>query len=271
MPYVHPTPESCATNQIDVVRDGHILRVTLNDPDNLNVLDENSERAFRALFEAIQLDDEIRVVVLTGTGSAFNAGGNVGLNLDYNASRKLASIVLGNARRIVTSMLDCEKPILAKINGDAVGLGATLSLLCDMTFMVDTARIGDPHIKVGLVAGDGGALIWPLLIGYARAKQYLLSGDLLTASEAAAIGLVNFAVPADELDALVDKWANRLARSAPHAIQGTKAAINAGLKLNAAAVLDYGISREAISISSKDLVEAVNAFYEKRRPEFQGE
>ncbi|MGE0881133.1 MAG: enoyl-CoA hydratase/isomerase family protein [Acidimicrobiia bacterium] len=271
MPFVQPTPEDCTTNQIDVVRDGHILRVTLNDPENLNVFDENSERAFRALFEAIQLDEETRVVVLTGTGTAFNAGGNVGLNLNYNASHKLANKILGNARRMVMAMLDCEKPILARINGDAVGLGATIALLCDITFMVDTARIGDPHIKVGLVAGDGGALIWPLLVGPARAKQYLLSGDLLTAPEAAAMGLVNFSVPADELDALVDKWANRLARSAPHAIQGTKAAINAAIKLNAAAALDLGFAREAVSISSKDLVEAVNSFYEKRRPDFQGE
>ena len=109
------------------------------------------------------------------------------------------------ARRFVNTLLDVEHPIIARINGDAIGLGATLALLCDISIAATDARIGDPHVRVGLVAGDGGAVAWPLLIGYARAKQYLLGGDLLSAAEAQQIGLVNFSVPPAELERVVRK------------------------------------------------------------------
>ena len=118
---------------------------------------------------------------------------------------------LPEAKRIIFRMLECDKPVIARVNGHAVGLGATVALMCDIIIAADTAKIGDPHVNAGLVAGDGGALIWPQLIGFARAKEYLFTGDLMTAAEAHRIGLINHVVPAEELDAKVYGLARRLA------------------------------------------------------------
>jgi enoyl-CoA hydratase len=157
------------------------------------------------------------------------------------------------------------------VNGAAIGLGATLALFCDIIFAANHAKIADPHVKVGFVAGDGGAVIWPQLIGYARAKEYLLTGDALTGAQAAQIGLINHAVPAEDLDKAVDEFAQRLAAGASRAIQWTKLSVNIGLKALATSILDASIAYEALSNLTKDHQEAVNAFREKRPPRFTGE
>jgi enoyl-CoA hydratase len=144
-------------------------------------------------------------------------------------------------------------------------------LFCDLIVAANHAKFGDPHVKVGYVAGDGGAVIWPQLIGYARAKEYLLLGDTLTGEEAAKIGLITRAVPAEELDQVVDNYAQRLAGGAARAIQWTKLSINIGLKQLATSILDASIAYEALSNRTKDHQEAVNAFREKRAPRFTGE
>jgi len=174
------------------------------------------------------------------------------------------------ARRFVNTLLDVEQPVIARIHGDAVGLGATLALLCDLTVMAESARIGDPHVRVGLVAGDGGAVAWPLLVGYARAKRYLFGGELLSAAEAERIGLVTFCVPAAELDATVERWAQRFSASARNALQWTKATVNLGLKAQAAQVLDAGLAYEMVSLQSADHREAIESFLAKRAPQFTG-
>ena len=173
-------------------------------------------------------------------------------------------------RRLVQNMLDVEQPIIGAINGDAVGLGATIALLCDVIVASEKARFADTHVRVGIVAGDGGAVIWPLLIGYARAKQYLLGGELIGAREAQQMGLINFCVPPAELDVTVDRWAQRWANGARNAIQWTKATLNLGLKEQAARMLDAGLAYEMASLQSKDHLEAVHAFQEKRKPQFTG-
>jgi enoyl-CoA hydratase len=175
------------------------------------------------------------------------------------------------AKQIVFGLLDLEKPLICRLNGDAVGLGATIALFCDIIIANESARIGDPHVAVGLVAGDGGAIIWPQLIGYARAKEFLMTGKLITAREAAGIGLINHAVEATALDAEVGKLAERLANGAAKAIRWTKVSVNIGLKQVAHAVMDASIAYELMSNLSKDHQEAVNAFREKRRPQFTGE
>jgi enoyl-CoA hydratase len=167
-------------------------------------------------------------------------------------------------------MLDCPKPIIAKINGDAIGLGATLALFCDISFAADSARIGDPHVRAGFVAGDGGAVIWPQLIGYARAKEYLLTGTLIQAADAARMGLINYSVPAEELDARVAEFAGKLLNGAMMAIRWTKMSINIGLKQIATATMDASMAYEALSNLSHDHREAVAAFREKRKPIFVG-
>ncbi|MBB5460420.1 enoyl-CoA hydratase [Paraburkholderia sp. Cpub6] len=251
-------------------REGGVLTVTLNRPETLNAFDEQMDIEMSRLFLDVAEDVETRVVVLTGAGRAFSAGGDIEHMQQVIDNPTLFLEGMQRAKKIVFSMLDCPKPVIAKINGHAIGLGATIALFSDLSYAANHAKIGDPHVKVGFVAGDGGAVIWPQLVGYAKAKEYLLTGDLVTAEEAARLGLINHAVPADQLDAVVDAMAKRLANGASRAIQWTKASINIGLKQLAHAILDASIAYEALSNLTEDHQEAVNAFREKREPVFKG-
>jgi enoyl-CoA hydratase len=174
------------------------------------------------------------------------------------------------AKQIIFSLLDCQKPVVAKLNGHAIGLGATIALFCDVIFASPVVKIGDPHVCVGLVAGDGGAVIWPQLVGFVRAKEYLLSGDLLLATEAERIGLINHVIAADQLDTYVAQFAKRLADGAMQAICWTKTAVNIGLRQLASSIMDASIAYEGRSNATRDHQEAVLAFQQKRRPGFNG-
>ena len=156
------------------------------------------------------------------------------------------------------------------MNGDAAGLGATLALFCDVTYVAENARIGDTHVKMGLVAGDGGAVIWPMLIGMGRAKQYLFTGDWITGSEAERIGLVNFALPVDEVLPKATAFARRMADGAPMAIRWTKYSMNKILRDQVNLALDTSMFLEAATMETSDLQEAARAFLEQRPPKFQG-
>jgi enoyl-CoA hydratase len=151
-----------------------------------------------------------------------------------------------------------------------MGLGASIALLCDVILMADTATIGDPHVRVGLVAGDGGVAIWPLALGPARAKQYLLTGDPLTAAEAERIGLVNRVVPAAALDAEASALATRLAAGAPLAVRYTKLAVNKLVKDALNIAFDTSTALELVTFQSEDHQEALAAIRERRVPTFKG-
>jgi enoyl-CoA hydratase len=252
-------------------RRNRILTVSFNDPARLNAVSDAMHTELARVFIDIAADPHSDVVVLTGEGRAFSAGGDIAHMREVAADPHLFLPGAAMAKRLVFSLLDLEKPIVARINGHAVGLGATLALLCDVTFMADTARIGDPHVSVGLVAGDGGAVIWPQLIGFARAKEFLMTGALLDARRAEAIGLVNHCVPEAELDNAVDTFCDGLAAGALRAIRWTKATVNLELKRIAHAVMDPGIAYEALSVHTRDHAEAVAAFGEKRPPHFTGQ
>jgi len=251
--------------------DGRVLHVTFNRPETLNAFDAELHGEFDRFVQEVPRDEAAHVIVLSGAGKAFSAGG------DIDHMQELIDVPTGiygeiaAGKRLITAFLDIPQPIIAKINGAAIGLGATIALFCDISFAAGHAKIADPHVKVGYVAGDGGAVIWPQLIGYARAKQYLLTGDALTGDEAAKIGLVNFACPAAELDAAVDAFAQRLAGGARRAVQWTKATINTGLKQIAANVLETGAAYEMLSNQTRDHAEAVDAFRAKRPPAFNGD
>ena len=195
-------------------RNENVLTVTLNRPDMLNAVSVPMHHELSTLFRDISADKQSDVVVLTGAGRAFSAGGDLDHLDQARQDPALFYEDMRQGKQLISSLLDCDKPVICRMNGDAIGLGATIALFCDIIIAADEARIGDPHVRVGYAAGDGGAVIWPQLIGYARAKQYLLTGDLISAKEAQQIGLINFAVPRAELDATVDKWASRLARGA---------------------------------------------------------
>ena len=252
-------------------RDGHVLHATMDRPDTLNAVDPEMEDDLARIFGDIGTDAETRVMILTGSGRAFSAGGDIEHMQTIIERPELFLDSMSRSKALIHSIIDCPKPIIAKVNGAAIGLGATIALFCDLIIAANHAKIADPHVKVGFAAGDGGAVIWPQLIGYARAKEYLLLGDTLTGEEAARIGLINRAVPAEQLDEVVDGYAQRLAGGAARAIQWTKLSINIGLKQLATSILDASIAYEALSNGTKDHQEAVNAFREKRPPRFTGE
>lgn len=258
-------------DELDVRLDGKILRVTLNKPDRRNIIDDAVNRQLGDVFTEAAMDKDVAVVVLTGEGKVFCAGGDMVKMQKKIDDPSLFYAGVHNSRRLVFSVLDCPKPIIACVNGDAIGLGATLALLCDIVIVEQDARLADPHTKVGLVCGDGGALIWPVLVGYARAKRYLLSGDLITGREAEQIGLVTFAVPHSELAELTESWAQKLANGALQSIAGTKITMNVPLRQAAQAILDVGMAYEGLSNITRDHQEAVTAFIEKRKPQFTGE
>ena len=168
-------------------------------------------------------------------------------------------------------MLDLEKPIVCRLNGAAAGLGASIALLCDVIVANNAALIGDPHVKVGLVAGDGGAVIWPQLIGFARAKEFLMTGEMLPAARAAEIGLINYAVPADQLDSKVAEVVGKILANPRWAVRWTKTATNIPLKMLANQICDAALAYETLANLTTDRREAVAAFVEKRKPTFSGE
>jgi enoyl-CoA hydratase len=251
-------------------RDGRILKITMNRPEELNATDPAMHTELSHVFTECNEDPDTDVVIITGAGRAFSAGGgyeSLQAAIDNPERWEVLSV---EARRIVYSMIDCQKPIIARVNGHAIGFGATLALFCDIVVAAEHAKIGDPHVKVGLVAGDGGAVIWPQLLGYSKAKEYLLTGDLLTAADAERIGLISRAVPADQLDEVVNGIARKIAANPAKAVQWTKLSINVGLKPLAHTVLENSMGYERMSARTEDHAEAVAALREKRSPVFKG-
>jgi enoyl-CoA hydratase len=249
-------------------RQDTVLIVSLNRPEALNAINADLHTELSHVFADIALDQETHVVVLTGKGRAFSAGGDIKWFQDMTPSQLDALFI--EARKIIVDLLEVQQPIIAAVNGPATGLGATLALFSDIIFAADNARIGDPHVRVGVVAGDGGAMIWPWLVGAARAKEFLLTGDLLTAAEAERIGLINRVVPADQLMATALALAQRLATGPIQAIRGTKASVNKILRETVNLVLDTSLALERHCFSTADHKEAIQAFVEKREPKFTG-
>ena len=262
-----PADSRYHTLQIDCA--DQVATVTLNRPESLNAVNEQMHTELETLFAEVAYDDAINAVVLTGAGRAFCAGGDI-KGMDSRVREGVRRIPLRGAKRLIQNMLEVEQPIIGAINGDAVGLGATLALFCDIIIADERARFGDTHIKVGLVAGDGGAIVWPLLVGVARAKEFLLTGDLLTATEAERIGLVNRVVPAGQAYPEGLALAKRLAAGPTRAIRWTKLALNKRLKDEVNLVLDASLAVETLSMAMDDHREAARAFVEKRPPRFTG-
>jgi len=256
---------------LKVEREEKIAVLSLNRPDSLNAVNPEMHTEIEDVFTDISRDVEVNVVVLTGSGRAFCAGGDVKAAYARTASTFSHRVRFDPARRLIHNMLELEQPIIAAVNGDAVGLGATMALFCDIVIASEGAKFGDPHIRVGVVAGDGGAVIWPLLCGIAKAKEYLMTGDLISAAEAERIGLINHVVPHDELIPKAMELAHRLANGPTRAIRWTKLACNKRLRDEVNLVLDASLGLEMLTFFTEDHNEAARAFSEKRTPRFTGD
>lgn len=232
---------------ITVNADGPVRIVTLDRPEQLNAITEDLHGELVELWSRVEGDDDVRAIVLTGAGKAFSAGGNYEDFEQRRVDPAFRRRSMRTAKRLVEAMLDVAVPVVAAVNGPAVGLGCTLSTLCDIVFMADTAFLADPHVSVALVAGDGGAVTWPAHTSLLRAKQYLLTGDRIPASVALEMGLANFVVPADVVVAEATAFAHRLAAQPPYAVRETKWILNQHLRANAARVLAYGLDAEGQS------------------------
>ncbi len=254
---------------ISVERRGRVLTLTMTNPP-LNAVHVPLHDELSQIFSDVARDEACDIVVLTGAGRAFSAGADFDGMLRATDDAHIRATLISRAPYIVHAMLSLEKPLVARVNGHAMGLGATLALLCDVVFATETAKIADSHVAIGLSAGDGGALLWPQLIGYPRARHHLLTGEPLTGLDAAAIGLIHKAVPADELDNAVYGYAERLAAGATLAIRATKRSINMALCREALATVEAHIGLEALTMTSADHREAILAFMEKRPPAFVG-
>jgi len=251
-----------------------ILTITLNRPERLNAINEVMHHELENVFAAVGVDPEISAVVVTGSGRGFCSGGDVRAMDERGGAIALAARPLGavsqSGRRLFHNMLWVEQPVICALNGVAAGLGATIALFCDIVYASDRARIGDTHVRAGLVAGDGGAVIWPLLIGMSKAKELLMTGDIIDAQEAERIGLINKVVPHDELMETVMELAQRLATGPALAVRGTKHALNKKLWSDLNLMLDLGLALEERSSRHEDHKEAARAFVEKRTPTYKG-
>lgn len=251
------------------VRD-RVAYVTMNRAAALNAVNGELHTSLSRIFIDLGARRDLTAIVLTGAGSAFCAGGDIEWMKAAVRNPEEFELVTWEAKRIVYAMLDCEIPIVGRINGHAVGLGATLALLCDITVMDENARIGDPHVRVGLNAADGGGFLWPAMIGFGKARELLLTGDLLTAAEALRLGAIGHVVSAGELDAKVDAIVGKLRHGATKAIRWTKAGYTIPLRQLAHGHMDAGTAYECLTNLTRDHSEAIEAFDTKRKPVFTG-
>lgn len=254
--------------RIKFSRDDGILTATLSNPGKKNAVDAVLHRELSELFNDIAADDETRVAILTGEGNAFCAGGDVTWMKEGAGGGSGPGAEEGRA--IIDTMLALEKPLIAKVRGPAIGLGCTIALFCDCVFGCESARFADPHVRVGLAPGDGGAVIWPALIGPARAKEYLMTGDAIAAADAARMGLINHCLPDAELDAAVAAFAQRLADGPSQATRAAKISVNILLRDLVEKIFQTSMALEMESFATADHREAVDAFLEKRVPKFSG-
>ena len=259
------------SDSLSLTVDDHVAEITLTRPDVLNRFDFVLHRDFTEVLLELRGRTDVRAIVLASTGKVFSAGGDFELMLACRADVATRTRTIDEGRLLFRLLADVPVPVVVALHGDAIGLGATVALACDAIVAGRTASISDPHVSIGLVAGDGGCVVWPAAAGMLRAKRYLLTGDRLSAEDAWAMGIVTDLVdgPDDVLPA-ARALAARMAALPPLAVQGTKRALNQLLQHRAGEVLDLSFSMEAASMASDDLAEAVAAFKERREPKYQG-
>lgn len=253
MPYA-PTPH------LLVESDGPVTTVTLNNPDMRNAFLDDMHEAMQEIWGHLAADHSVRAVVLTGAGPAFSAGGDIpGFIRSYEDPDHRRHSLRG-ARRLMDAMVEFPKPVVAAVNGPAVGLGCSVAVNCDIVLIAESAFLADTHVSIGLVCGDGGAVAWPLMMSLLKAKEYLLTGDRIPAAEAVALGLANRVVPDGELMGEAIALARRLAAQPPQAVQETKRALNLHLQAAISLVAPFALSAEAESFATDDVRRTIEKF-----------
>ena len=240
-------------DELSVTSDGTIRVVTLNRPEQLNATNHALHAGLAALFPQLDADDEARAAVITGSGRAFSAGGDFNYIDELSKDAALRSLTLAHGRQIVTGMVSCRVPIVAAVNGPAVGLGCSLVALSDIVFMAESAHLADPHVLLGLVAADGGPVVWPMLTSLQLAKEYALTGDRIPARRAADIGLVNHVCADDEVLDQAMACAHKIARLPKGAVEDTKRIINIQMERAVLAALDFALTAEDRSFTTSEL------------------
>ena len=255
----------------------HIATITLNEPEKLNPMSKGIQADTIAALHEANTDRSVRVVIITGAGRGFSAGGDV-RQLGESGDRLYGGppgpfdrrLWLKQTQKMVLAIRECEKPVIAAVNGVAAGGGCDIALACDIRFASDRARFGEVFAKIGLFPGTGGTYLLPRTVGIAKALEMIWTGDLIDATEAERIGVVSRVIPHDDLLAETRTFAARLAEGPPLALSLAKAAVYRGLDLDIAAAFDYASTAEAITLTSSDHREGVQALREKRKPTFEG-
>ncbi len=243
--------------ELVVTAEGPVRLIELNRPEQRNAASEGLHTALAGVWDHLAADEAARAVVLTGRGRAFSAGGDFHVMTRVQRDEAFRVQNIAEARRIITGMVRCPVPVIAAVNGPAVGLGCSLALLSDMVLMAEGTYLADPHVQVGLVAGDGGAMVLPLIVGLARARELLFLGERVSATEAVRLGLANRVVPGDKLLAEAMDLARRLAALPATALRGTKRAVNLHLEQAMATVMETALGAERDSMHSPEHVAIV--------------
>ncbi|MFF5448090.1 enoyl-CoA hydratase/isomerase family protein [Streptomyces sp. NPDC012888] len=246
--------------------------ITLNRPEAMNAITPAQRERVIALLGEASADPAVRAVVVTATGKGFCAGADLrgGAAAGERVAGDVARMIRLGAQRLVTAVLDCEKPVLAAVNGTAAGLGAHLALACDLVVAAEPARFIEVFVRRGLVPDGAGAYLLPRLVGPQKAKELMFFGDALPAADAMRLGLVNAVVPAGELESTARAWAERLAQGPTRAIALTKQLVNASLDGDRAAALAAEATAQEINMTTADANEGVAAFVERRAPKYRG-
>lgn len=254
--------------RLDLHDDG-VLVVTLDDPERLNAITEQGHRELVDLWRDADSSDDVRIVLLRAEGRAFSAGGDYEMIDHIVEDQPTHRRVLKEARELVRNIIECSKPIVSAINGAAVGAGLAAALMADIPVAGRSARIIDGHTNIGVTAGDHAAVIWPLLIGMAKSKYYLMTNEPISGEEAERIGLVAKVVEDDELDDFTRDLASRLSARSPEALGWTKHTLNHWLRM-AYPIFDASVAYEFLGFTGSDAREGLTAAKEKRPPEFDG-
>lgn len=255
---------------VSVTIDGDVAEILLNRPDQLNAFDHAMHIETKEAFLEVRALPDIRAIVFGAAGTTFSAGGDFDLILKDREDAGTRAQMRTEGKLLLSAIADCHVPVVTALQGQAVGLGATVALGADAIVAARNAKISDPHVVIGLAAGDGGCVMWPLHTGLLRAKRYLLSGDRLTAEQAYEMGLITDIVDtAEEVLPTARALARRMASLPPMAVQSTKRVLNQIFRMRLEELFDYGMAMEMETFVSEDLVEAIGAFREKRKPVYK--